>query len=362
MGAEFPAMLQGKCSECGLTDAVGSFKGVNSKVYCPRCAARLVELARQKSERVEVVTLIDPTVCYRCKADNGSQHLPLIGNLPYCAKCADALYHYPFPSWLKLSLAGLLVFLVAALVHATPFFNAGKNLFLGERLVAGRQYRQAIPQLQATLTIAPDCEKAVLLLAKAQLLSGDPGGASKVAAGHRQGRFKEGALASEVKRIFDRTGKAFAKAEEARKLGEQRKWDEAARVMRQAAELYPEFTSLAVSAESLEGSAAFERKDYDRFLAVAEKASKEHSDSPQFAAMLASALACKYAVTGNEEYRKRAEAMLGKARDLATPLSPTEPKADLAGWEERTRYRLKSREIIEPEEYDRRFHPKKAAR
>ncbi len=362
MGAEFPALLQGKCAECGLTDAVGSFRGVNGKVYCPRCTDRLVDLAKQKSERVEVVTLIDPTVCYRCKADNGSQHLPLIGNLPYCARCADALYHYPFPSWLKLSLAGLLVFLVAALVHATPFFKAGKNLFMGERLVAGRQYRQAIPQLRATLTIAPDCEKAILLLVKAQLLTGDPEGASKLAAGHRQGQFKEGALTSEVKSIFDRTGKAFAKAEEAKKLGEQRKWDKAAQAMRQAATLYPEFPVLAVSAETLEGSAAFERKDYDRFLAVAEKASKENADSPQLAAMLASALACKYAVTGNEEYRKRAEAALEKARKLAASSSSAELQADLTGWEERTRYRLKSREIIEREEFDRRFHPKKAAR
>jgi tetratricopeptide (TPR) repeat protein len=316
----------------------------------------LVEQGKQRREILPVVTIIDPTVCYQCKADNGYQEFPLVGNLPFCPKCVTALRERPFPVWLRLALAGLLVLLGFALVHGAPFFKAGRALVIGERLVAARRYPEAILRLQEALATAPGCEKGVLLLAKAELLTGRFVEAQKALVGHRGGQYKEGPLATEVKKLYERAGKSLEKADLARKLYEQKKWDEAARSMREAATLYPELPFLAATADSLDATGAFERRDYDGFLEIAQRAWKNHPDSSEFAGMLASALACKYAVTGEQAFRTRSEEMLARARQLAA--SSPQAKERQQDLEERTRYRLESRQIIDIDEYNRRFRPK----
>ena len=351
-------MLQGKCEQCGATDSVALFLGVDGKLLCRRCAEQVVEQAKANRTAVQIVSIIDPTVCYQCKADHGSQELPLIGGLPFCARCAPGLYARPFPPWLRLTLVGLVVLLGFALLHGARYFKAGRALVLGERLVAARQYAQAIPQLQAALAIAPDCEKAVLLLGKADLLTGRYQEANKVLVGHKGGQFEEGSLATEVKRIAERVDKGHRKAADARKLYEAGKSVEAARTYHEAAALLPEAPGLADAVDGLDAVAAFDQKDYDTFLAIAEKGWKNHSQSSDYAGALASALACKYAVTGDPAFRTRAEEMLEKAQQLAA--SSPEAMQRSKEYEERTRYRLKTRKILDPKEYDRQFHPEKS--
>jgi tetratricopeptide (TPR) repeat protein/ribosomal protein S27AE len=351
-------MLQGKCEQCGATNSLALFKGVDGRLLCGRCTQQVVEQAKAKRTAVQIVSIIDPTVCYQCKADNGSTELPLIGGLPFCVRCAPGLYERPFPPWLKLTLAGLLVLLGLGLVHSVPFFRAGKALVIGERLVVARQYQQAIPQLQTALAIAPDCEKAVLLLGKADLLTGRYQEANKVLTGHKGGQFKEGPLATEVRRTFERVDKGLGKAADARKLFEAGKSVEAARTYHEAAALLPEAPGLADAVDGLDAVAAFDQKDYDTFLAIAEKGWKTHSQSSDYAGALASALACKYAVTGDPAFRARCEEMLEKAGLLAA--SSPEAIQRNKEYEERTRYRLRTRKILDPKEYDRQFHPEKS--
>lgn len=350
-------MRQGKCEQCGLTGALGSFKFANEKLYCGRCAQQLADQAKASRQSLEFASVIDPTVCNQCKADNGYQEFPPIGNLPFCPRCAAALYERPYPAWLKLSLAGLLLLLGFGLVRSVPFFRAGKALVRGERLVDARRYPEAIAPLQVTLAVAPNCEKAVLLLAKADLLSGRFNEANKVLTSHNEGRFKEEPLTGEVRQIYQRASKAVEKNNKAGKLYEQKKFDEAAREMREAAQLYPESPALPYAADNFDGAAAFEHKDYDRFLEIAERGWKGHPDSADYAGMLASALACKYAVTGAQAFRTRCEEMLNAARRLSE--SSPQAKETEKEYEERIRQRLQSRKIIEREEYDRRFRKKK---
>ncbi len=350
-------MLQGKCQQCGATGALNTFKGVDEQLLCPRCAQQSAERAKAQRQSLEVVDILDPTVCYQCHTDNGSQELPLLGGLPFCSRCREALYERPFPQWLRLSLVGLLALLAFALVHGKPFFQAGRDLVLSERLVNARHYAEAIPGLKATLALAPDCEKCALLLAKADLLSGDAQDAEKVLSNHRGGRFEKSDLAEEVQRIFRRASQAFNKSSQAGKLYQDKKWDEAARLMREATQLYPESPLLAEGLDTAQGAAAFDHKDFDGFLKIAERGFQAHPDSTDHAGMVASALACKYAVTGDPSFRTRSEEMLAKARQLAAA-SPAD-QAREKEFEERTRYRLDSREIIDPGEYNRRFHPEK---
>ncbi len=350
-------MLQGKCQQCGATGALNTFKGVADLLLCPRCTQQAVEQAKAQRQSLEVVNILDPTICYKCQMDNGSQELPLVGGLPFCSRCREALYERPFPEWLRLSLIGLLALLAFALVHGKPFFKAGKDLVRSERLVNLHHNAEAIPGLKATLALAPDCERCALLLAKADLLTGDALDAQRVLNSHQGGRFEKSPLADEVQEIFRRASQAFNKSSQAGKLYKDKKWDESARLMREAVRLYPESRLLDDELDTVESAAAFDRKDYDSFLRIAEHAFQAHLDSTDHAGMVASALACKYAVTGDRAFRTRSEEMLAKARQLAAA-SPAD-QAREKEFEERTRYRLDSRKIIDPDEYNRRFRPEK---
>lgn len=342
-------MRRGNCQECGSSQSLGSMRAVGDKLLCDTCTGK----ARAHDKNLQVARIVDPTVCFNCARDNGNAELPVVGGLPYCTPCRELLYNRPFPQWLQMALVGLLVLLVVALVRGAPYWKAGKDLVHGERLVQARQFAQAGDPLRRVLKIAPASEKAILLLAKSDVLSGNPVEASQIIAGHNGGRFKEGPLASEVASLMTRIGRAFQKAEAANKFSKEKKWAEAAQAMREAAVIYPEFPSLGIQAESAEAAVAFEKQDYDGFLAKAEASAKKYSDVSYAAGMLASALACKYAVTGNPAFRQRAEEALARARQL----TPAEAQAQAATkeYEERIRYRLDSREIIDLDEYNRRF-------
>jgi hypothetical protein len=128
---------------------------------------------------------------------------------------------------------------------------------------------------------------------------------------------------------------------------------EAATLMRQAAEEYPEMSALRDALSEYDAGVAFENRDYDRFLELEEQSFRSLPESSMAAGGVASAFACKYAVTGDPSWKQKTEDMLEKARQLSQK-SPEEGKA-FDEYAERIRYRLTSRQIIDKPEYDRKF-------
>jgi len=104
--------------------------------------------------------------------------------------------------------------------------------------------------------------------------------------------------------------------------------------------------------DDAEAAAAFSRKDYDRFLSLAQKGAAAHPESASSALMVASALACKYAATVIESYKTDCLATMEKARGLEGAQS-----LEFTEYRNRILYRLTSREIITSKEYKRRFEP-----
>ena len=349
-------MRQGTCCDCGLTTSIRSFYSFNGKTYCEPCVWKAAREAKERGEPAEYVSLTDNSVCARCGVSSGDTNdFPVIGKFPLCPACATQVTTWPYPTWLKGSLAALLVLLVIALIHGRQYFHAGRSLYVGERLVDEGRYSDALPRLQEALRIAPQSDKAALLTTKAALKIGDIETAGKALQGHNAGRFENGddSLFVEVNALWDRATGAAQKAEEAYKLGQQEGHaQDAARLMHEAAAAYPEAPGLALAADWYDGGAAYERKDYDTFLAISQKQWK-HASTSETAAVVASAFACKYAVTGDPSYRKQAEEMLHSANDLAQ--SDQKALQSYQEYAERILYRLNSREIIDKQEYDRRF-------
>jgi len=349
-------MRQATCCQCGLTTTVRSFYSMNGKTYCEPCVWKAAREAKEAGQPSEYVALQDNSVCGRCGAYSGdtADH-PIVGKLPLCPNCASQVSSWPYPNWLKASLAVLLLLLVVALVHGRRYFHAGRTMYVGERLVEEKRYEQALPYLKETLRIAPESDKAVLLTAKAALAVGDIDSADKAIQGHNAGHFDDADNRDfqEVKQTWDRAMRAMDKANQAAKLEQQDGHAaEAAALMREAVSIYPESRGLAVAAESADEGVAFEAKDYDRFLAIAQK-QWQQDPSAGDAAAVASALACKYAVTGDSNFRQQAEQMLETARQKVG--TDPEGQKSFQEYAERIRYRLDSRQIISKMEYDRKF-------
>jgi tetratricopeptide (TPR) repeat protein len=347
-------MRQGTCTQCAATGPLQSFFHYENKSYCRPCTEKLLQAAAAPPG-AQPVAAVDPTICSRCHADNGNSEFSRVGTLPFCQPCQDYLYSNPYPQWLKMGLAALLVLLAVALVHGRKYFQVGREMYIGEKLVDLGKYAEAIPHLKKTVQVAPGSDKAVLLLAKAALLSGDVNTAAQAVRGHNGGqRFDQNSDFQQVDALFGRAASAIDEAKKAMALSSQPgKAGEAARLMHEAAANYPELPGLTDALPYYDSGAAFESKDYDRFLAITEQAWKARPESAEVAGEVASALACKYAETGDASWKRQAEEMLEKARQLAQK-SPEDSKA-FEEYAERTRYRLSSRQIIDKPEYDRRF-------
>ncbi len=352
---QFPVMREGTCSGCGLTAPIGSFYSIKGELFCEPCSWKEERAAAERGEKLEKISVVDGSVCARCKARadaTGSADFPVFKGAPLCPNCQQQIQNWPYPVWLKASLAGLLILLAVALIHGRKYFHAGRVMYVGERLTKQGKYREAVPLLKEADDIAPQSDKASLLLANAALHIGDVLTAQRALKAHAAGHYEISDDFQTVSALWNRATGALEKADKASELETSGKADEAEALMRQAAAEYPEMPQLAASIPYFEGGSAFYRHDYDRLLTISEDLWKTQPSS-ETAGSLAGALSCKYAVTGNLAFRQRAQEMMDKSQQLAQGDKQAEQRYQ--EYAERIKYRLDTREIIDKQEYDRRF-------
>jgi hypothetical protein len=329
---------------------------LNEQTYCENCAPTIARESKETGQAAVFTRNIDGSLCALCGTENPSgSDFAFRKKLPFCEKCGPLVERWPYPVWLKLSLAGLVLLLAASLLHGRRYFHAGSEMYRGEGLVKQAKYAEAVPHLTEAVRIAPGSDKAVLLLAKAALKTGDVQTAAKALQGHEEGRFENGQDEDflEMKALWDRATTAAKKANEAGKLAlEGAKDVEAAKLFREAAAEYPESKEMTAAVPYFDEGAAFEQKDYDRFLALAQEVFAKKPNATN-AATIASAWACKYAVSGNAHFKNEAEQFLLKAQQM--PQSDTEETKQMEEYVPRIRHRIDSRQIITKQEYDKRF-------
>jgi CHASE3 domain sensor protein len=348
-------MSQVTCQGCSRSLSAGEAYQLNEMTYCAACVQAAAQRAKDAGQPVQVTRYVDKSICARCNTYIGQGGGVAVGPAQLCLPCAELVQNWPYPQWLKFSLAVLLVLLVFALYSGRKYFQAGKDLYRGEQLVEQGQYQRALPYLKATVKLAPNSDKGVLLTAKAAILSGDLQTASQALQGHDGGHFENADKPEfqEVSSLWKNVNAAIAKLEQAAKLEAQDGQEvEAAKLVHDAAAMYPQLPNINILVDQYDGGVAFAQKDYDGFLALAQK-DWDLLPAGGTAAMLSSALACKYATTGEAIYRQRSEEMLAKAKELAR--GDKGSTANLMEFEQRNRYRLDTRQIITKAQYDKKF-------
>lgn len=279
---------------------------VNDRQLCEPCADEDVKQHGESQQTgLSVARLIDSTVCAQCAADNGREALPTIAQAPVCPTCEEFLRNRPYPTWLKLS------FVVLLALTATCLFRNWR-FFVGYREMQG--FYQALQRLEWDTALTHGTAAAAQIPEVKEL-----GGMASFARGMK--------LLEE-----DQSAEAVQALNAARSSG-----------------CVPEPVVARLIAQA-ELGAAFDAKDYDTFLKLAQAYAAASPGDEMALASLASAYACKYAETGAEEYRNQSRQKLDEAARLAG--ADTERLRD---YRNRIDYRLDTREIISRKEFARRF-------
>jgi hypothetical protein len=274
---------------------------VADHILCVPCCNQA--LADKAAPRPALERQLDPTVCVNCRQDAGATELPKVAGLPVCASCETLFRNRPFPMWIKASLAAVLVLVVVSLVWNLRFFQAYVAL---KRFVACSQQGNvggAAAQMSAASAYVPESPDLRSLAT-----------------------FFEGV-----------------------DLLRQNKCAEALARLTQCRDKVPPAYGVETLILQAQGGAAFDAQDYDGFLEAAQLLDRQTPSHYFNKATLASALACKYAQTGDAGFRTRSLECLDQARTMSNGAP------EFAEYETRIRHRLASGEIITSEEFHQRF-------
>src|SRR5262252_7062039 len=222
----------------------------------------------------------------------------------------------------------------------------GYKSHLAKKLLESGHPKEAVPHFQKALESGTTSADVLQNTALAYLRAGMPEEAYKVVEG-----FEKNELFHSVEAEFNRFVQASEKANSAAQLYKDKKYREAAKTMHEAATAYPELLSFAESADRLDYTVLFDARDYDSLITLSEKL-WAHNHSYESAAALAGAYTCRYAVSRDDEIRRKATNMMDSARSL---VQSKDDQDDLSEWQPRFDHRIQTRKILTRDQYYARF-------
>jgi hypothetical protein len=133
-------------------------------------------------------------------------------------------------------------------------------------------------------------------------------------------------------------------------LGEDKNEEALAVVRKTKATAPPQMANMFQQVELMsEIGVSFDQHDYDMFLTKSEELANLVPNEPRAIGGVASAYACKFAQTGDPKFRTKALEQLERAKSIPSN------DDDFAEFENRIQFRLQTREIIDRDEFQKRF-------
>jgi len=293
------------CEKCEEGFQINETLKVRGDVVCGPCAESIVTSEKIPVDQVQ--QQIDPTICVGCGLDNGDADFVKLGPLPVCSTCEALFKNRPFPTWIKAALVGMVILVISTLVWNSRFIRAYYELKCFESAMNTGDIQRGAAYFSSAARRIPENEGL-----------------------QTYGAFYEGIL-----------------------LLNQDKPAEALKVLESCRGRIDEEAGLDVLIMNAQVGIAFDRGDYDEFLQLAKELSGLNKDDPTYAGQLASAYACKYAETQDEQYKVKALVALERARTLASADAMYE--ASHAEYAQRILHRLHTRQIIDRDEFYKRY-------
>lgn len=295
-------MKETQCQQCENNYPMNQTLIIADHIICENCVEEFI--GTQEGITQEMIRAnFDPTICVNCQKDSGDVELDILAGAPVCDQCHAFFKNRPFPTWIKVSFAALIAIVLCSFIWNFRFIAA---------------YTQMRRSVQAFARA--ELEEAAALMTSASE--------------HVPERVELGGFASFYKGLL---------------LIQQDKCAEALPLLRSSQRILGEQYDLSFFITRAEIGIAFDNKDYDKFLSLALTQKKKQPNNPVVLAQAASAYACKYAVTTDEQFKLKALEALEKSR--AAPGQDPSFKE----YEQRILHRLHSREIITRKEFTERY-------
>lgn len=295
-------MQKSACSSCQKEFSMNNTYLIKGAVFCETCGNEF--LGKNKDIPPEAITRqMDKTLCSICGKDNGNLRFREISGIPLCLECEAIARNRPFPKWIKISLTSVIFLVIFSFVWNLRFIEAYFSLKQSYKAIAEGKIERAVELANKASQKVPEDKNLKALSA-----------------------YYAGMLAMKN----DDNEKALSLFESCRE---------------------------AIPAEHLDPliaqariGLAFNNRDYDTFMTISKELSDKNPEGAYYQAQLASAYACKYAVTGDLQYKNSSLECLA-----AVDKMPTKGPAQDVEYKQRILYRLQTREIISPEEFHKRF-------
>lgn len=289
------------CEHCGKTVPLNESATVLGQQICFECTENEAK-NNPKLSPDDVKPNLDPTICAKCARDGGSLEMEIIMGFPVCAGCAPNFGNHPFPKWIKLGALGLAILVVLSFALNVRFWRANNELEeFWVAMEAGDHKKAALLAESATQRV-PEVDDIQYL-----------------------GYFSAGLVFMEE----ENPSEALKKFQICKHV------------------LPPEFM-VEELIESANRSIAFNDGNYDQFLALAREAYGEDPGNRTNILFLASALACKFAETGEENYKTQ-------SREKIEEYKVTPGPDDNTDYVMRIQHRLYAREVLQPSEFYERY-------
>src|SRR5215813_11902440 len=94
------------CSRCNLEIPLRNTYAVSGESYCEACAVAISNETKASGQQPAFSRNLDASICALCGKDNptGGDYA-FRKKLPFCETCGPKVEKWPYPQWLKISLA-----------------------------------------------------------------------------------------------------------------------------------------------------------------------------------------------------------------------------------------------------------------
>ncbi|MHB9142473.1 MAG: hypothetical protein ACYC25_11410 [Paludibacter sp.] len=291
-----------KCEICGKKSEQNDTVIVEDTLYCNGCFENVFEEKELLNDK-KVIREIDPTVCYNCKNDNGSEELSKLSVYPICPECKKAIDKRVLPDWVKLFIAGTVAVIIFGFLWNLRFFKAYEHIHAANTNYVIGNYENASRFMSLAVDEVPEVDDI------------------KVMAGFFKG--------------IDLLAKDSC--------------TEALLLFEKYKQAIPTKVNLNWFIIQARAGSCFNNKDYKGFLYACNEYLAIDSTQAQSWAGVASAYSCLYVDTKNEDYKIQTIAFLTKAKSLDSISTVMKEYLNLI------EYRIYSKQIITREEFKKQF-------
>jgi len=285
------------CSQCKQEFPLNETVAISQQTMCHPCGDTYLKANSTDPKEIEANT--DMTVCASCGKDNGVEELGTLCLAPVCAKCEAFFRNRPYPAWVKLAMATVVILVIFSMAWNWRFVQAMFDLQQCKKFMVSGDIAQAGLYYDSAAAHVPESKDL-------------------------------GAMASLCR------GWVY--------LGEY-KSAEALEEFTACRSLLPEEFGIESLIMRAKAGIAFKEKDYDKLLELSLKMSRDNNKDQVYAGGIASAYACKYAETGDEQFKKLCLEALEQYKQA--PGENPYLKESI----NRMEHRLYTREIISPEKF-----------